>query len=105
MELVIAEKPSVAKSIANVIGATQQKEGYIEGNGYIVTWCVGHLVELAPPESYDEKLKKWCYDSLPIIPDTWRYGVKNDTKAQYNIVKKLLNDKNVSTIVEGTDVA
>jgi DNA topoisomerase-3 len=93
----------VAKSIGKVIGATQTKEGYLEGNGYIVTWCVGHLVELEPPESYDEKLKKWSYESLPIIPDTWRYGVKNDTKAQYNIVKKLLNDKNVSTVTEATD--
>ena len=68
MELVIAEKPSVAQSIAAVLGATQRKDGYLEGNEYLVSWCVGHLVELAQPESYEEAWKKWSYESLPIIP-------------------------------------
>lgn len=66
MELVIAEKPSVAQSIAAVLGATQRKDGYLEGNEYLVSWCVGHLVELAQPESYEEAWKKWSYESLPI---------------------------------------
>lgn len=104
MQLVIAEKPSVAKSLAKVIGATQQKEGCLEGNGYIVTWCVGHLVEPANPESYDENLRKWRYDSLPIVPGTWNYVVKKDTEAQYSIVKKLLNSNNVTCIIAATDV-
>ena len=67
-KLVIAEKPSVAQSIAKVIGADKREDGYLEGNGYIVSWCVGHLVELASPESYDEKYEKWRYDDLPILP-------------------------------------
>ena len=70
MELVIAEKPSVAQSIAAVLGATQRKDGYLEGNEYLVSWCVGHLVELVQPESYEEAWKKWSYDNLPIIPHT-----------------------------------
>ena len=85
MELVIAEKPSVAQSIAAVLGATQRKDGYLEGNEYLVSWCVGHLVELAQPESYEEAWKKWSYESLPIIPQEWQHEVKSDTKAQYQI--------------------
>ena len=69
MQLVIAEKPSVARSIAEVIGAVDSEDGYMEGNGYLVSWCVGHLVELAQPESYGEQWKKWTYESLPIKND------------------------------------
>ena len=76
MQLVIAEKPSVAQSIAGVLGATERKDGYMEGNDYIVSWCVGHLIELAQPESYDEALQKWTYESLPIIPATWQHEVR-----------------------------
>lgn len=68
MQLVIAEKPSVARSIAEVIGAAKVSDGYMEGNGYLVSWCVGHLVELAQPESYGEQWKKWTYESLPVKP-------------------------------------
>ena len=68
MQLVITEKPSVAKSIADVLGADRRKAGYFEGNNYLVSWCVGHLIELAPPESYGEKWMKWTYESLPVIP-------------------------------------
>lgn len=71
--LAIAEKPSVARSIANVIGAYKREDGYLEGSGYIVSWCVGHLVELAQPQAYDERLRKWCIEDLPILPDTWKY--------------------------------
>ena len=72
MQLVIAEKPSVARSIAEVIGATKVSDGYMEGNGYVVSWCVGHLVELAQPESYGEQWKKWTYESLPVKPEKWQ---------------------------------
>lgn len=103
MELVIAEKPSVAQSIASVLGATQRKDGYLEGNDYLVSWCVGHLVELAQPESYEEAWKKWSYESLPIIPQEWQHEVKSDTKAQYQILKKLMHDDRVDAVVCATD--
>ena len=103
MEFVIAEKPSVAQSIAAVLGATQRKDGYLEGNDYLVSWCVGHLVELAQPESYEEAWKKWSYESLPIIPQEWQHEVKSDTKAQYQILKKLMHDDGVDAVVCATD--
>ena len=103
MELIIAEKPSVAQSIAAVLGATQRKDGYLEGNEYLVSWCVGHLVELAQPESYEEAWKKWSYESLPIIPQEWQHEVKSDTKAQYQILKKLMHDDRVDAVVCATD--
>ena len=103
MELVIAEKPSVAQSIAAVLGATQRKDGYLEGNDYLVSWCVGHLVELVQPERYEEAWKKWSYDNLPIIPQEWQHEVKSDTKAQYQILKKLMHDDRVDAVVCATD--
>ena len=103
MELVIAEKPSVAQSIAAVLGATQRKDGYLEGNEYLVSWCVGHLVELVQPESYEEAWKKWSYDNLPIIPQEWQHEVKSDTKAQYQILKNLMHDDRVDAVVCATD--
>ncbi|MBD5532826.1 MAG: DNA topoisomerase 3 [Lachnospiraceae bacterium] len=103
MQLVITEKPSVAQSIARVIGADERKDGYMEGNGYLVSWCVGHLVELAPPESYGEQWKKWTYESLPMIPDKWQHEVKGETAAQYKVLKELMNDIRVDTIVAATD--
>ena len=104
MQLVIAEKPSVAQSIAGVLGATERKDGYMEGNDYIVSWCVGHLIELAQPESYDEALQKWTYESLPIIPDTWQHEVKSDTKAQYKVLCQLMHDNRVDSVVCATDI-
>ena len=103
MQLVIAEKPSVARSIAEVIGASEISDGYMEGNGYIVSWCVGHLVELAQPESYGEQWKKWTYESLPVKPEKWQYEVKSDTKAQYDILYQLMHRKDVSAMICGTD--
>ncbi len=103
MQLVIAEKPSVAQSIAGVLGAIERKDGYMEGNDYIVSWCVGHLIELAQPESYDEALQKWTYESLPIIPDTWQHEVKSDTKAQYKVLYQLMHDNRVDSVVCATD--
>ena len=103
MQLVIAEKPSVARSIAEVIGASEISDGYMEGNGYIVSWCVGHLVELAQPESYGEQWKKWTYESLPVKPEKWQYEVKPDTKAQYDVLYQLMHRKDVSAVICGTD--
>ncbi len=103
MQLVIAEKPSVAQSIAGVLGATERKDGYMEGNDYIVSWCVGHLIELAQPESYDESLQKWTYESLPIIPDAWQHEVRSDTKAQYKVLYQLMHDDRVESVVCATD--
>ncbi|MDE7179228.1 MAG: DNA topoisomerase 3 [Lachnospiraceae bacterium] len=103
MQLVIAEKPSVARSIAEVIGAVESKDGYMEGNGYLVSWCVGHLVELAQPESYGEQWKKWTYESLPIKPENWQYEVKADTKAQYDVLYQLMHREDVSATICATD--
>ena len=102
-KLVIAEKPSMAQSIAKVIGADKREDGYLEGNGYIVSWCVGHLVELASPESYDEKYEKWRYDDLPILPSQWNYQIAAATRKQFNILKKLMERENVTGLVEATD--
>ena len=102
-KLVIAEKPSMAQSIAKVIGADKREDGYLEGNGYIVSWCVGHLVELASPESYDEKYEKWRYDDLPILPSQWNYQIAAATRKQFNILKKLMERENVTGLVEVTD--
>ncbi len=103
MKLVIAEKPSVAMTIAKVLGAKDKKQGYITGNGYIVSWCVGHLVSLAKPEEYDERFAKWNKSDLPIIPDKWKLTVKESTRKQYNVLAKLMDSEDVSSIVEATD--
>ena len=103
MRLVITEKPSVAKSISDVLGATKKRDGYLEGNGYLVSWCVGHLIELAPPECYGMQWRKWTYESLPIIPKEWSYQVKEQTKKQYDIIVKLLNDVKVTEVICATD--
>lgn len=96
MELVITEKPSVAQSIAQVIGARERGDGYLKGNGYIVSWCYGHLVELATPDAYDERYQRWSYNTLPIIPSDWKYEIKKDTRAQFKILKRLMLDGNVT---------
>lgn len=83
MKLVLAEKPSVAMSLSKVIGANQRGDGYMEGNGYLASWCVGYLVELSQPEAYDEKYAKWRYDDLPILPEHWQYQVSAGTKKQF----------------------
>lgn len=91
MKLVIAEKPSVARDIANVLGAAQKRNGYLEGNGYLVTWCIGHLVQLANPEEYDETLRRWKMDTLPIMPAEFRYEIVASTKSQFQIVQQLIS--------------
>ena len=103
MKLVIAEKPSVAISIAKVIGANKKKDGYYEGNGYRVSWCVGHLIQMANPDAYDEKYAKWNMADLPIIPSAYKYEVAKATKKQFNILKKLMNDKEIDTVINACD--
>ena len=103
MKLVLAEKPSVAMSLSKVIGAKQRGDGYMEGNGYLVSWCVGHLVELSQPEAYDEKYAKWRYDDLPILPEHWQYQVSASTKKQFGILKKLMQRKDVESLICATD--
>jgi len=103
MKLVLAEKPSVAMSLSKVIGADQRGDGYMEGNGYLVSWCVGHLVELSQPEAYDEKYAKWKYDDLPILPGHWQYQVSASTKKQFGILKKLMQRKDVESLICATD--
>ena len=103
MELVIAEKPSVAISIAKVIEATKKKDGYYEGNGYKVSWCVGHLIQMANPDSYDEKYAKWNMADLPIIPREYKYEVAKATKKQFNILKKLMNGKEIDMVINACD--
>ena len=103
MKLVVAEKPSVARSIAKVLGAESFQGGYIVGNGYVVSWCIGHLVELAEPESYGEQWKTWSYASLPIKPEQWKYKIKGETKAQFEVLCYLMNDEDVTEIICATD--
>ena len=103
MQFVVTEKPSVARSVAAVLGASEKKKGFLEGNGYWVSWCVGHLVELAAPSEYDEKYAKWRAEDLPIFPKDWRYAVIKSTKAQFSILRTLMNDSRVTSIVCATD--
>ena len=101
--LVITEKPSVAQAYAKVLGATSRQDSYLEGGGYLVSWCVGHLVELAPPNLYDEKYVKWSVADLPILPEKWQYLVSASTKRQFDVLKKLMHREDVESIVCATD--
>ena len=103
MKLVIAEKPSVAQSLAKVIGANKRCDGYLEGGGYLVSWCVGHLVELSAPERYDERFAKWRLEDLPILPERWLYEVSQATGKQYQILKTLMERSDVTSLVCATD--
>ena len=103
MRLVIAEKPSVAQSLSAVIGANARRDGYLEGNGWRVSWCVGHLAGLADADSYDPKYAKWRYDDLPILPSDWKMSVGRDKKKQFDILKKLLCAPDVTEVVNACD--
>lgn len=103
MRLIIAEKPSVAESIAKVLGITNKKNGYIIGNDYIISWCVGHLVSLASTDTYHAKYSKWNYQDLPIIPQEWQYTVNINTKKQFEILKELIAKKEVTELICATD--
>ena len=101
--LVISEKSSVAISISKVLGATKKKDGYYEGSGYIVSWCIGHLIQMVNPERYDEKYAKWNIKDLPIIPKEYKYEVAKATKKQFTILKKLMNDKDTDIVINACD--
>ena len=103
MILVIAEKPSVGAAIGKVLGASSRKDGYLEGNNYIVSWCVGHLVGLADASSYDERFAKWRYSDLPIVPDEWLFEVPKDKQKQFKVLCDLMLDKRVTELVCATD--
>lgn len=103
MKLVIAEKPSVAKSIAAVLGANSRKDGYLEGSGFLVSWCVGHLVELADASAYGENYAKWALADLPILPDHWAYTILPDSRKQFDTLKKLMERPDVASLVCATD--
>ena len=102
-KLVISEKPSVGKSIAAVLGANERKDGYFMGSGYIVSWCFGHLAELAEAAAYDEKYAKWRYNDLPILPESWQYSVARDKAKQLALLNTLMHREDVSEVVNACD--
>ena len=102
-KLIVTEKPSVAMAYAKVLGATNRQDGYLEGNGYLVSWCVGHLVELAPPSAYGEQYVKWSIADLPILPEKWQYLVSASTKKQFSVLKRLMHRADVETVVNSCD--
>ena len=102
-QLVIAEKPSVARSIAAVIGATEKQTGYWQGGGYLVSWCIGHLVSFAEAGQYDEKYCKWKYEDLPILPQPWQFIVPDEKKQQFEVLRALLNCPDVDSVTAATD--
>ena len=101
--LIITEKPSVARTVSKVLGATTRRDGYLEGGGYLISWCVGHLVELAPPGVYDPRLERWDRADLPILPERWQYLVSSSTKKQFDVLCKLMHRADVDRIVCATD--
>lgn len=103
MRLVIAEKPSVAMALASVIGARSRRDGFVEGDGYLVSWCVGHLVGLCDAADYDERYRKWNYDDLPIVPEKWKKKILEGTKKQFGILQTLMNRNDVTEVICGTD--
>ncbi len=103
IKLVISEKPSVGMSLSVVLGADKRMDGYMEGNGYIVSWCFGHLAELANADAYDEKYAKWRYDDLPIVPNPWSVKIARDKRKQFDILKVLMNRADVSEVINACD--
>ena len=101
--LIVTEKPSAARTISKVLGATARRDGYLEGGGYLISWCVGHLVELAPPGAYDPRLERWDRADLPILPERWQYLVSSSTKKQFDVLCKLMHRADVDRIVCATD--
>ena len=102
--LIVGEKPSVSRAISAMVGASSAHKGYTEGNGYIVSWCVGHLVGLKFPNDYGNGWEqKWSFSQLPMIPDSWLFHVTDSTKAQYDLLKNLMNKDEVTEIICATD--
>ena len=101
--LVLAEKPSVGKELARVLGCKQMKEGYVEGNDYVVTWALGHLVTLADPQDYDKRLETWSMDDLPMLPEKMQLKVMKETGRQFRVVKQQMLRKDISSLVIATD--
>ena len=103
MQLIITEKPSVAKSIASALGVTSRADGYFEGGGWLISWCIGHLVGLADAAAYDDRYKKWRYEDLPILPDPFRYVVSEEKAAQFHILRSLMERSDVTKLVNACD--
>ena len=103
MKLVIAEKPSVANSLAAVLGATTRRDGYLEGGGWLVSWCLGHLAGLADASVYNPDYAKWRYDDLPILPETWRFTISKDKREQFDVLRTLLRREDVTEVVNACD--
>ena len=103
MVLIIAEKPSVAEGIAKVVGAAKKERGFFSGNGYLVSWCFGHLIELATPQQYDAAYEKWALELLPIIPEKFQTQVTASKADQFSILKELMHRQDVTELVEATD--
>ena len=103
MKLVIAEKPSVAKSLAAVLGAANRRDGYLEGNGWLVSWCLGHLAGLADAATYNPDYAKWRYDDLPILPESWRFSIAKDKRDQFDVLRNLLRREDVTEVVNACD--
>ena len=101
--LIICEKPSVAKTVALALGAAEQKDGYLSGDGLLVSWCIGHLISMADAGSYDERYKKWRYEDLPILPQAWKYAPTPGKEKQLAVLKELLHRSDVSEVVNGCD--
>ena len=95
-QLIISEKPSVAQTYAAAIGAKQRRDGYLEGNGYLISWCVGHLAELADAEAYDAKYAKWRREDLPIQPESWRFTIKPDKRSRFDALRELMRRDDVA---------
>ena len=103
MKLVIAEKPSVGAAIAAVLCANEKRSGYFEGSGYLVSWCIGHLISLADAATYNEQYRKWKYDDLPIVPQDWQFIVASGKEQQFSVLKDLMHRSDVSEIVNACD--
>ncbi|MBQ6208004.1 MAG: DNA topoisomerase, partial [Oscillospiraceae bacterium] len=105
MNIVIAEKPSIARTLSAVLGASEKKNGYLEGNGWIVSWCLGHLADFIDAEGYDPKYAKWRREDLPILPEEWKYVILENRRAQFAVLRKLLLRDDVEEVVNACDCA
>ena len=103
MKLIVAEKMSVAKSIASALGVTSRADGYFEGGGWLISWCIGHLVGLADAAAYDDRYKKWRYEDLPILPNPFHYVVSEEKAAQFHVLQSLMERPDVTELVNACD--